>query len=74
MGGAYIYFSSAHFDIQHWIEGSAESDVPATLTPPPTPEQQSLVSVGREVRRATALYGDFGRRKDLELQSGINLL
>ena len=73
MGGAYIYFSSAHFDIQHWIEGSAESDVPAVLTPPPTLEQQSLISVDREVRRATALYGDFGRMKDLEFQMRIKL-
>jgi hypothetical protein len=72
-GGAYIYFSSAHFDIQHWIEGSAESDVPAVLTPPPTLEQQSLVSVDREARRATALYGDFGRMEDLDFQRHIKL-
>ena len=31
--GAYICYSSAHFDIQHWIAVSAESDVPAVLTP-----------------------------------------
>jgi len=30
--GAWSYYSSIQFDIQHWIEVSAEYDVPASLT------------------------------------------
>ena len=33
--GAWSYYNSMQFDIQHWIQVSVECDVPAALTPPP---------------------------------------
>jgi hypothetical protein len=51
-----MYYSYTHFDIQHWIEVSAECDVPAALTPPlptTTLEQKSYISVDREAGRST---------------------
>ena len=32
--GAWSYYISMQFDIQHWIEVSAECEIPAALTPP----------------------------------------
>ena len=31
--GAWSYYSSMQFDIQHWIEVSAECEFPVELTP-----------------------------------------
>jgi len=33
--GAWSYYSSMQFDIRHWIEVSAECEVPVELTPSP---------------------------------------
>ena len=49
-GGAYFFYSCAHFNIQHWKEVSAECDVPSALTPSTPP---CHISVDRQPRRAT---------------------
>jgi len=56
------YFRSMQFDLRHWIEESAECDVPTVLTPSPPPWSKiyAYFLTGR-LRGWQRLSGDFGR-------------
>jgi len=60
---AWSYYSSIQFDIQHWIEVSAECEIPVELTPSPLHPVADLLT-GR-LRGPQHLSGDFKRKKDL---------
>jgi len=61
--GAWIFYSSTHSGLQHWIEVIAECDVPAALTPSHPWSNGYMYFLAGRLGRPQRLSGDFGRKK-----------